>query len=98
MLNQNAFNFGRIDVFTAADDGIALTIEDVHEALLVHYADVSAGFPPTDTHCSRRFRIVEVTHEGHRVDRIDLPHLARRQALTLVVENPNLAAEGSAPE
>src|ERR1700759_3142114 len=38
MLAQHALDLGRIDVFPAADDGVALAVEDVQEAVLVHHA------------------------------------------------------------
>ena len=93
MLRQRIFDFGRIDVFAAADDHVLQTIGDEDEAVLVHVGTVT-GMHPAVFECGcGLLGLVPVALHHIRAPHDHLAHRAARHLAPLGVDDAHLAAK-----
>ena len=93
MLSQCIFDFGRIDVFAAADDHVLQSIGDEDESVLVHIGAVTGMHPAVLEGGCGLLGLVPVALHHIRAPHDYLAHRAARHLAPLGVDDAHLAAK-----
>src|SRR3954447_16026392 len=87
---DDILHFAGIDVEPARDHHVLLSISQVEEVLVVETADVAGVQPPVPQRLRGQLRLPPVTVHDERSAYADLPHLARRNRLVVLVEDGHI--------
>ena len=96
MLRQRIFDFGRIDVFAAADDHVFQTIGNEDEAVLVHVGAVTGMHPAVLQGGCGLLGFVPVALHHIRAPHDHFAHRAAWHLAPLGVDDSHLAAKARA--
>src|SRR5205814_4059809 len=96
MLIEHFINLSRINVFTAADDHVALAIDDEEEAVFISIANVAGVKPTVAKRALSRFRILEIAFENVFAAQDDLTEFTIVNFVVIVIENSHLIPDWQA--
>ena len=93
MLQQHAFDFGRIDVFATGNDQILLAVVHPEITIGVAQADVAGAIPAVVQRLPGRFLVAPIFREYVGAAHRDFPGRVRRQFDAGIIDHSRLAAQ-----
>src|SRR5882724_13160590 len=96
MLIEHLIDFARIDVFTGANDHVALAIDDEEVTVLVSIPNIASVKPTVTKRTLSRFGIFEIALENIVATQDDFTQFVFGDLLVIIIDNFHFIADWQA--